>query len=107
MATYLVEANGNVMGEYTASNRQQALEDYGNAAGYESYSVLSQQFGDDVTVTEIYVESLCDTVAKITGFTVFQDSYGDGVAFVHDQSYATYQELAGSIGKTLWNFTKK
>lgn len=104
MATFSITANDTDMGEYHGETAAQALDAYARDAGYEDYADAAAQFGDDARAVEIDTLELCDAVSKETGFTVFQDSYGDGVALVNNISYATYQELAGLIGKNASDF---
>lgn len=104
MATFQINANGTDMGEYTASTVAEALDKYARDAGYTDYADVVNQFGGDATAIEIDVAALCESVTKKTGFPVFQDSYGNGVALVSGVSYATHQELAESIGKTYRDF---
>jgi hypothetical protein len=47
--------------------------------------------------------ALFEAVQNETGFAVFHDSYGGGVALVNVR-YATLEELAKSVGKDLMDF---
>jgi hypothetical protein len=92
MSTYEIEANGTLMGEYSASTADAALEAYASDAGYDSYSDLPGK-GEE-TVNLIDAEALCAAIEAKTGQPVFQDSYGDGVAESENQSFQTYRTLA-------------
>lgn len=106
MATFSISANDTDMGEYTAASAAEALDKYARDAGYKDYADVVAQVGDDATAHEINVDALCNAVTEKTGFPVFQDSYGNGlgVASVNDKSYATYADLAASIGRPLFDF---
>lgn len=104
MPVFNITANDTDMGEYTADSAAEALDKYAQDAGYTDYADVSAQFGDDATATEIDTDALCQAVEKNTGFAVFQDAYGNGVALVNGVSYATYQDLAISIDKNALDF---
>lgn len=104
MPVFNITANDTDMGEYTANSAAEALDNCARDAGYTDYADASAQFGDDASAMEIDTDALCQAVEKETGFAVFQDSYGSGVALVNGTSYATYQELAKSIEKNVWDF---
>lgn len=106
MATFSISANDTDMGEYKADTAEQALDKYARDAGYKDYADAAAQVGDDATAHKIDVDALCNAVTAKTGFAVFQDSYGNGlgVASVNDKSYATYADLAASIGRPLFDF---
>lgn len=104
MAYFQISANDTDMGEYSAENAEQALNEYARDAGYKDYADAVAQFGDDATAYEIDADALCDAVTKATGHAVFQDSYGSGVALVGGKSYATHKDLAGSIGRDIADF---
>lgn len=106
MRVFRIEANGEDLGEYKAQTNVDALNLYAQDAGYANYRAVSYQFGDDAEAFEIDTNALVKAVSDSAGSTVFQDSYGGGVALVGDASYATYQELAESIGKDLSDFDK-
>lgn len=103
MSTYTIEANGTPMGEYTGDTATDALNTYARDAGYADYAAVVAEVGDDAIATEIDVDGLVAAVAAATGQAVFQDSYGSGVAVVAGKSFATYQELAESIGRNAWD----
>ena len=104
MATYAISAKDTDMGEYIADSAAAALDAYARDAGYTDYADVVAQFGDDATVVEIDTDALCLAVEKEFGHAVFQDSYGGGIALVDGVSFATYAELADSIGKTVADF---
>lgn len=105
MSTYTIEANGTPMGEYTGETATDALNAYARDAGYADYAAAVEATGgaDDATATEIDVDGLVAAVAAATGQAVFQDAYGSGIAVVAGKSFATYQELAESIGRNAWD----
>lgn len=104
MAYFQISANDTDMGEYCAENAEQALNAYARDAGYRDYADAAAQFGDDAAAREIDQDALCAAVSKATGHTVFQDSYGNGVALVDGKSYATHKDLADSIGRDIAEF---
>ena len=104
MAYFQISVNSADMGEYHAESAAQALDAYARDAGYDSYAEVVAQFGDDAQAFEIDVDALCAAVEEVTGVTVFQDSYGNGVALVGGKSYATHKELAESIGRDISEF---
>lgn len=104
MAVFSIRANDTDMGEYSEDTASEALDAYAMDAGYKDYADVVEHFGDDATAVQIDVGALVAAVEESTGFTVFQDSYGDGVALVNDVSYPTHQALAKSIGKNCWDF---
>ena len=104
MAYFQISANDTDMGEYRADSAEQALEAYAKDAGYASYADAAEQFGDDAEAFEIDTEALCAAVETATGHSVFQDSYGNGVALVDGKSYATHKDLAQSIGRDISEF---
>lgn len=104
MAYFQISANDTDMGEYHADTADQALNAYARDAGYRDYADVVAQFGDDATARRIDTDALCDSVTQSTGHEVFQDSYGSGVALVDGKSYATYKDLADSIGRDISEF---
>lgn len=104
MAYFQISANDTDMGEYHADSAEQALNAYARDAGYKDYADVAAQVGDDATARQIDADALCDAVTQATGYAVFQDSYGSGVALVDGKSYATHQDLAASIGRDIAEF---
>lgn len=105
MTTFAISANGSDMGCYVAESASSALDAYAKDAGYQDYADAVKQFGDDAKAIEIDTEALCNAVSESTGFAVFQDSYGNGVAVVDNCSYDNWQQLAETIGKNCWDFS--
>jgi len=104
MATFTISVNDSDMGCYVAGTATEALDAYASDAGFKDYADASAQFGDDATAIEIDTDALCEAVTASTGFTVFQDSYGNGIALVDGDSYDNWQQLSESIGKNCWDF---
>ncbi|MDY0105321.1 MAG: DUF2525 domain-containing protein [Giesbergeria sp.] len=104
MAYFQISANDTDMGEYRAEDASQALDAYAKEAGYADYADVVAQFGDDAEAFEIDTDALCAAVEAETGKTVFQDTYGSGVALVDGESFATHKELAESIGRDISDF---
>ena len=104
MSTFFIEANGTPMGEFVADNAGEALDLYAQEAGYKDYSDVVAQFGDDATASRIDTVALARDVENALGTRVFQDSYGSGVALVHNASVATYDDLAKFIDKRVWDY---
>jgi hypothetical protein len=111
MAVYHFTANDNPFGEYRAETEEQARDMYADDLGYGTWA---EMFAEEhlkgtesgIDVLEIDTKALCAAVTDATGHLVFEDSYGDGVALVNNVSYATYQDLAESIGKNCWDFAR-
>ena len=108
MTTYEITANDVLMGEYKGINAEAALDAYARDAGYDDFAGLLEAVPgstrDEVEVFEIDMDKLCDAVADAAGQAVFQDSYGNGVALVAGQSYATHREMAEAFGLDLSDF---
>ena len=104
MPTYSIDANGQDMGCYVADTKAEALDKYARDAGYKDYADTVAQFGEGETAIEIDTDALCRAVTEATGHLVFQDSYGNGVALVDNDSWDNWQQLAESIGKNCWDF---
>ena len=108
MAIYEITANDVLMGEYNGINAAEALDAYARDAGYDDYAALLGNVPgstpDEVEVCEIETDKLCDAVSEAAGEAVFQDSYGNGIAVVAGQSYATHRELAEAFGLSLSDF---
>ena len=108
MKTYEITANDVLMGEYNGSSTEAALDAYARDAGYEDFSdLLASVPGssrEELDVCEIETDKLCDAVSEAAGEAVFQDSYGNGVASVKGESYATHREMAEAFGLDLSDF---
>ena len=104
MSTFFVGANGTPMGEFVAGNASEALDLYAQDAGYRDYAEVVAQFGDDAIASRIDTIALALDVENALNTRVFQDSYGDGVALVHNASVATYDALAQLIDKRVWDY---
>ena len=104
MAYFQISANDTDMGEYHADSAEQALNAYARDAGYKDYADAAAQFGDDAEAHQIDTDALRNSVTQATGHNVFQDSYGNGVALVDGESYATHKDLADSIGRHIAEF---
>ena len=106
-----ITANGTLMGEYKGQDKANAIQSYLVEAGYESVEdcadaleITSEQVLAELSVSEIDVEKLVVAVEAAADATVFQDAYGDGIALVKNESYATHRELAGAFGLDIDNF---
>ncbi len=106
MPTFHIDANGTDMGCYSAATAAQALDAYAKDAGYSDYADISAQFGNDARAIEIDTDALCAAVSKGTGHAVFQDSYGNGVALMDNNSFDNWQQLAEVIGKNCRDFPR-
>lgn len=99
--TFEIAANGNLMGEYKGDTADAAIDAYASDAGYDDFAdLLARVEGssrDELDVFEIDTEKLLSAVENAAGESVFQDSYGSGVALVKSTSYATYRELADAF----------
>lgn len=108
MKTFEITANDVLMGEYKGVNAEAALDAYARDAGYEDFATLLENIPgstrEEVDVCEIDMDKLCDAVAHAAGQAVFQDSYGNGVALVAGQSYATHREMAEAFGLSLGDY---
>lgn len=104
MPIFHISANDIAMGEFSGETEADALDAYARDAGYKDYADVVAQFGDDATAVQLDTDALVAAVGDATGHPVFQDSYGSGVALVNNVSYATYQDLAESIGRNAWDF---
>ena len=104
MSTFFIEANGTTMGEFVADNAGEALDLYAQESGYRDYADVVAQFGDDAKASRIDTVGLAQDVENALNTRVFQDSYGDGVALVHNASVATYDALAQMIDKRVWDY---
>ena len=106
--TFEITANDVLMGEYNGSSTEAALDAFARDAGYENFAgVLENVPGstrEEVDVREIDLDKLCDAVSDAAGESVFQDSYGNGVASVKGESYATHREMAEAFGLDLSDF---
>ena len=104
MSYFQISANDSDMGEYRADSAEQALDAYAIDAGYKDYADVVAQVGDGATARRIDIEALCDAVTQATVRAVFLDSYGNGVAQVGGDSFATHSDLAASIGRDISEF---
>lgn len=104
MPTFLVVANGSMMGEYHAESAADALDAYARDASYADYADVVSQFGDEATARRIDDGALCVSVAKVTGHLVYQDGYGGGVALIDGVSYPDYESVARLIGRDITDF---
>ena len=108
MTTYEITANDVLMGEYKGATEGAALDSYARDAGYEDFAdLLANVPGstrEEMDVREIDMDKLCNAVAEAAGEAVFQDSYGNSVALVAGQSYATHREMAEAFGLDLSDF---
>lgn len=99
--TFEIAANGNLMGEYSGENAEAAIDAYAREAGYEDFAdLLSRVPGstrEELDVFEIATDELVAAVERTAGESVFQDSYGRGIALVKGASYATYRDLADAF----------
>ena len=99
--TFEIVANGNLMGEYKGHDENAAIDAYARDAGYDDFSdLLGRVEGSsrsELDVFEIDTDRLVSAVEAAAGESVFQDSYGRGVALVKGESYATYRELADAF----------
>ena len=105
--TFEIAANGTLMGEYKGADEDVAIDAYAKDAGYKDFSDAIKQVGgskDELDVFEIDVDKLVAAVEAAAGESVFQDSYGDGVAMVKNVSYDTYRELANAFDLDLGDF---
>ena len=108
MTTYEITANDVLMGEYKGATEGAALDSYARDAGYEDFAdLLANVPGstrEEMDVREIDMDKLSNAVSEAAGEAVFQDSYGNGVALVAGQSYATHREMAEAFGLDLSDF---
>lgn len=104
MATFYIEANGTPYGEYRADSHNGALEALARDAGYSSALEASDFLGDDFIVAMVDTDEIARSVAQATGRPVFQDSYGDGVAYHDGRSYVSWDHLASVIGNRVWEY---
>lgn len=100
---YRIEA-GDLVGEYKAEDRADALEVYARDSGFESYAALVDEFGEVDAVWQVDVDKLVRAVADALGTAVFQDSYGRGVAMVNGESVMEYADLARMGGFDISDF---
>ena len=108
MTTYEITANDALIGEYKGATEGAALDSYARDAGYEDFADLMANVPgstrEEMDVREIDMDKLCSAVADAAGEAVFKDSYGNGVALVGDQSYASHREMAEAFGLDLSDF---
>lgn len=109
MSIYTIDANCTYMGEYRAESAESALEQFVQDAGYNSVADMLEVTGIDnsVLVNKINTEALVDAYSKKTGETLYQDSYGDGVAILSDGTcFDCYESIAAAINMTLDDFVE-
>ena len=107
MSIFIIDANGTEMGEYRAATAQDALEQFAQDAGYDSIADMTEVTGIDsnVLICQINTEALVNDYSAKTGKTLFQDSYGDGVAVLADGTrFDCYADIALAIDMTLDDF---
>ena len=106
--TFAIAANGNFMGEYTGDDENAAVDAYARDAGYADFSdLLGRVEGSsrsELDIFEIDTDRLVAAVEAAAGESVFQDSYGNGIALVRGESYSTYLELADAFGLNIEQF---
>ena len=106
--TFEIAANGNLIGEYKGADENAAIDAYARDAGYDDFAdLLANVPGstrEEVEAFEIDADKLVSAVEEAAGETVFQDSYGNGIALVKGESYATYRELAEAFGLDIDTF---
>lgn len=99
--TFEITANGTLMGEYKGADENAAIDAYARDAGYDDFSdLLGRVDGssrDELGVFQIDTDKLLAAVESAAGVSVFQDSYGDGVAVVNQTSYPTYRDLSAAF----------
>lgn len=99
--TFEIAANGVLMGEYKGRDENAAIDAFARDAGYDDFSdLLGRVEGSsrsELDVFEIDTDGLVSAVEAAAGESVFQDSYGGGVALVQGESYSTYRELADAF----------
>ncbi len=95
--TFEITANGTPMGEYRAEDKEAAINACCVDAGYDDLAdslAVTGGSSDEFNAFEIDTDELLSAVETAAGESVFEDSYGSGVALVRATSYATYRELA-------------
>lgn len=106
--TFEIAANGNLMGEYKGHDENAAIDAYARDAGYDDFSdLLGRVEGSsrsELDVFEIDTDRLVSAVEAAAGESVFQDSYGNGIALVKGESYSTYHELADAFALDIDQF---
>lgn len=106
MPIFYVDANGTFAGEFRADSAEDVLDHVAGNLGFSSWEALVAEGGgeDKVKVNQVDTEALVRTVEARIEHTIVEDSRGDGVAFIHDQSVPSYDALAQRIGKRIWDF---
>lgn len=106
--TFEIAANGNLMGEYKGADKAAAIDAYARDAGYDDFADLLTKIEgssiDELDVFEIDTDKLVSAVESAAGESVFQDSYGSGVAMVKNVSYNNYHDLAEAFDLDIDNF---
>ena len=107
-SVFKISASGAVMGEYKGASEREAIDAFARDAGYDDFTDLLNRVPgssrNDIRSLEIDVEKLTAAVEAASGQAVFQDNYGDGVALVAGNSYATYRELAKAFDLDIDDF---
>ena len=104
MKVYMVEANAQYIGAYEAESENNALDLYAQDAGYENYAEQASQFGDDAIAVQIDQKKLFSDLSNETGFSVFQDSYGEAVALAGGIRFETYEAIASYLQKEIGEY---
>ncbi len=106
--TFEIEVNYTLVGEYAGADENAAIDAYARNAGYDDFADLLANEPDstreEVEAFEIDTDKLVAAVESAAGEAVFEDSYGNGIALVKGNSYATYRELADAFGLDINNF---
>lgn len=106
--TFEIAANGNLMGEYKGADKSAAIDAYARDAGYDDFADLLNQIEgssiDELDVFEIDTEKLVSAVESAAGESVFQDSYGEGIALVKGVSYKNHRDLADAFNLDIDDF---
>ena len=96
--TFEISANGTLMGDYKGDSSDAAIDAYARDAGYDDFADLlacvDGSSKDELDVFEIDTDKLVSAIEAAAGESVFQDSYGSGIALIKGASYATYRGLA-------------
>ena len=106
--TFEITASDVLMGEYKGHDENAAIDAFARDAGYDDYSDLLDRVPgssrSELYVFEIDADRLFSAVEAAVGESVFQDSYGGGIALVQGESYSTYRELADAFGLDIEQF---
>lgn len=106
--TFVITANATPMGEYKGADENEAIDAFARDAGYDNYNhLLSNVEGstrDELDVFVLDTGKLVSAVEAAIGESIFQDSYGSGIALVKGESYSTYRELADAFDLDIDDF---